>query len=156
MITNCHTKIICIKTQHYERIEFPQTHCHTKIICIKTQPQIDYPSLVQNCHTKIICIKTQQVQGHDYIQNTVTQRSFACVLKVLNCQRTIEVYHILVAGRHSPDRVFKSHNDIVLEVDALDGTIFRAIVGKTKGENPKPKLRTFYRTNKPYESEDLD
>lgn len=63
---------------------------------------------------------------------------------------------MLPSLRHSPDRVFKSHNDIVLEVDALDGTIFRAIVGKTKGENPKPKLRTFYRTNKPYKSEDLD
>lgn len=49
---------------------------------------------------------------------------------------------------HSPDRVFGSDNDIVLEVDALDGSIFRAVVGRTK--DAKPKLKTFYRTKEPY------
>lgn len=47
----------------------------------------------------------------------------------------------------NPDRVFEDHGSIVMEVDAVDGGMFRAIV---KPGN-SPKLKTFYRTTESWE-----
>ena len=47
----------------------------------------------------------------------------------------------------NPDRVFEDHGSIVMEVDAVDGGMFRAIV---KPGN-SPKLKTFYRTTEIWE-----
>lgn len=47
----------------------------------------------------------------------------------------------------NPDREFADGNDLVLEVDAVDGGMFRAIV--KPGE--KPRLKTFYRTTETWE-----
>ena len=47
----------------------------------------------------------------------------------------------------NPDRAFEDHGSIVLEVDAVDGGMFRAIV---KPGN-SPKLKTFYRTTESWE-----
>ena len=47
----------------------------------------------------------------------------------------------------NPDRVFADKGDLVLEVDAVDGGMFRAIV---KPGN-SPKLKTFYRTTESWE-----
>ena len=47
----------------------------------------------------------------------------------------------------NPDRVFEDHGSIVMEVDAVDGGMFRAIV---KPRN-SPKLKTFYRTTESWE-----
>ena len=47
----------------------------------------------------------------------------------------------------NPDRVFEDHGSIVMEVDAIDGGMFRAIV---KPGN-SPKLKTFYRTTEIWE-----
>lgn len=54
-------------------------------------------------------------------------------------QRDIEM---LPSMWHRPDRTFESHGRLVLEVDALDGSIFRAVVD-VEGN---PNLKTFYRT----------
>lgn len=43
---------------------------------------------------------------------------------------------------HRPDRTFENLGRLVLEVDALDGSIFRAVVD-VEGN---PNLKTFYRT----------
>ena len=50
--------------------------------------------------------------------------------------------------RH-PDRVFESHGRLVLEIDAMDGSIYRAIVDIKKN----PTLKTFYRTLEPYKKQ---
>ena len=47
----------------------------------------------------------------------------------------------------NPDRVFEDHGSIVMEVDAVDGGMFRAIV---KPGN-SPKLKTFYRTTESWD-----
>ena len=47
----------------------------------------------------------------------------------------------------NPDRVFEGHGSIVMEVDAVDGGMFRAIV--KPGDSPK--LKTFYRTTESWE-----
>lgn len=47
----------------------------------------------------------------------------------------------------NPDRVFEDDGDIVLEVDAIDDGMFRAIV--KPGE--RPRLKTFYRTTETWE-----
>ena len=47
----------------------------------------------------------------------------------------------------NPDRVFEDHGSMVLEVDAVDGGMFRAIV---KPGN-SPKLKTFYRTTESWD-----
>lgn len=47
----------------------------------------------------------------------------------------------------SPDRVFEDNGSIVLEVDAVDGGMFRAVV--KPGNNPA--LKTFYRTTESWE-----
>lgn len=47
----------------------------------------------------------------------------------------------------NPDRVFEDHGSIVMEVDAVDGGMFRAIV---KPGNA-PNLKTFYRTTESWE-----
>lgn len=47
----------------------------------------------------------------------------------------------------NPDRVFEDHGSMVLEVDAVDGGMFRAIV---KPGN-SPNLKTFYRTTESWE-----
>lgn len=47
----------------------------------------------------------------------------------------------------NPDRVFEDKGDLVLEVDAIDGGMFRAIVKPRKS----PVLKTFYRTTESWE-----
>lgn len=47
----------------------------------------------------------------------------------------------------NPDRVFEDGGDVVLEVDAIDKGMFRAIV--KPGE--RPRLKTFYRTTETWE-----
>ena len=47
----------------------------------------------------------------------------------------------------NPDRVFEDHGSIVMEVDAVDGGMFRAIV---KPGN-RPNLKTFYRTTESWD-----
>ena len=47
----------------------------------------------------------------------------------------------------NPDREFEDGGDLVLEVDAIDGGMFRAIV--KPGE--RPRLKTFYRTTETWE-----
>ena len=47
----------------------------------------------------------------------------------------------------NPDREFEDSGDLVLEVDAIDGGMFRAIV--KPGE--RPRLKTFYRTTETWE-----
>lgn len=47
----------------------------------------------------------------------------------------------------NPDRAFEDDGDLVLEVDAIDGGMFRAIV-KPGGS---PRLKTFYRTTETWE-----
>lgn len=46
----------------------------------------------------------------------------------------------------NPDRVFESNGRLVLEVDAIDGGIFRAVIDIKN----VPSLRTFYRTLTPF------
>ena len=47
----------------------------------------------------------------------------------------------------NPDREFEDGGDLVLEVDAVDGGMFRAIV--KPGE--RPRLKSFYRTTETWE-----
>ena len=47
----------------------------------------------------------------------------------------------------NPDRAFEDKGDLILEVDAVDGGMFRAVV-KPGGS---PRLKTFYRTNETWE-----
>lgn len=47
----------------------------------------------------------------------------------------------------NPDREFEDHGSLVLEVDAIDGGMFRAIVELSD----VPDLKTFYRTNESWE-----
>ena len=47
----------------------------------------------------------------------------------------------------NPDRVFEDHGSLVLEVDAVDGGMFRAIVKP----GVEPDLKTFYRTTETWE-----
>ena len=49
----------------------------------------------------------------------------------------------------NPSRVYDSHGRLVLELDALDGSIYRAVVDIKKD----PNLKTFYRTLEPYETQ---
>lgn len=49
---------------------------------------------------------------------------------------------------HRPDRTFESHGSLVLEVDALDGSIFRAVVDV----ETVPNLKTFYRTKESWQA----
>ena len=51
-----------------------------------------------------------------------------------------------------PDRVFESHGRLVLEIDAFDGSIYRAVVD-VKSD---PRLKTFYRTTEPYKTKGPD
>ena len=47
----------------------------------------------------------------------------------------------------NPDRTFEDKGDLILEVDAVDGGMFRAVV-KPGGS---PRLKTFYRTTETWE-----
>ena len=49
----------------------------------------------------------------------------------------------------NPSRVYDSHGRLVLELDAIDGSIYRAVVDIKKD----PNLKTFYRTLEPYETQ---